>query len=86
MRKTSRRPYCAFSPYVLEWLDGVILEFNVEVMPITPKVAVRSERLGARFHGDSADGLITATAVELDIPLVTRDTNIQAFSGVTTVW
>jgi PIN domain nuclease of toxin-antitoxin system len=75
-----------FDRDVLEWLDGVILEFNVEVIPISPKIAVRSQRLGAQFHGDPADRLITATAVELAAPLVTRDSNIQSFSGVTTIW
>ena len=58
---------------------------------LTPQAAVTAALLGQQgFHGDRADRFLYATARELVIPLVTKDTAIQEFaraSGtVSAVW
>ncbi|HEV2845207.1 MAG TPA: PIN domain-containing protein, partial [Thermoanaerobaculia bacterium] len=38
------------------------------------------------FHGDPADRLIVATAIETGVPLVTRDRQIRDFGRVDVLW
>ncbi len=70
----------------LEWLRDALAEPRVELMPLTPAIAVQSTRLGAQFHGDPADMLIVATAQLEGAPLVTKDQRILEFDGVETIW
>jgi PIN domain nuclease of toxin-antitoxin system len=48
---------------------------KLRVWPIDLAVARQSTRLD--FHGDPADGLIAATSVVHDVPLLTRDRRIR---------
>lgn len=57
------------------WFD--VLTKHVEVIPITPSIAARVAELPEEFHGDPADRLIVATALEGRVPLVTRDKRIR---------
>lgn len=57
------------------WFD--VLTKHVEVIPITPSIAARVAELPEEFHGDPADRLIVATAIERRVPLVTRDKRIR---------
>ncbi|MGV3625276.1 MAG: type II toxin-antitoxin system VapC family toxin [Archangium sp.] len=69
-----------------DWLTRVISCFDLEVVPISPAIAQRSTRIAQQFHGDPADQLIAATAIELDIPLVTADTKLRKSNALRTVW
>jgi PIN domain nuclease of toxin-antitoxin system len=69
----------------LEWLEQALALPRVELLPLTPAIAVRAAHLGA-FHGDPADRLIVATAIEHSGTLVSRDRRIRAYAGVTSVW
>lgn len=53
---------------------------------ITPEIGILSTRLPGQFHGDPADRLITASAIELGSTLVTADQKIQAYMHVRTIW
>lgn len=57
------------------WFD--IVTKHVELIPITPSIAARVADLPEEFHGDPADRLIVATAIERRVPLVTRDKKIR---------
>ncbi|MBE2286436.1 MAG: type II toxin-antitoxin system VapC family toxin [Prosthecobacter sp.] len=57
------------------WFD--VVTQHVEVIPITPGIAARVADLPEEFHGDPADRLIVATALEMGVPLVTRDKKIR---------
>lgn len=70
---------------VLEWLDVALATPRVTLLPLTPRVAVRASSL-AGFHGDPADRLIVATALEAGSALVTRDGTIRRSKLVETVW
>jgi PIN domain nuclease of toxin-antitoxin system len=41
---------------------------------------------GRDFHGDPADRLIVATAIDADVPLVTKDKNIRSLRKVAAIW
>jgi PIN domain nuclease of toxin-antitoxin system len=59
---------------------------KVRVVPVTDAIATEAGLLGSAFHGDPADRIIVATALELDLVLVTRDERIRAFPRVRTTW
>jgi len=58
------------------------LEAPVELEPLSAEISIRSSRLGD-FHGDPADRLIVATALVLQMPLVTADQQIHAWNRKT---
>jgi PIN domain nuclease of toxin-antitoxin system len=69
----------------LTWIQDALGLDKVELMPLAPGIAVRSSQL-ALPHGDPADRLIAATALELSCPLVTRDERLRAAPGLKTIW
>lgn len=69
----------------LEWIEQALALPHVELLPLSPPVAVKATQLGA-FHGDPADRLIVATAVLAGATLVTKDQNIRAYGAVSSIW
>jgi len=57
----------------------------LELLPVTAAVWLRSLDL-AWDHRDPADRVIVATALVQDVPLLTADTEIHRFGGVSCVW
>jgi PIN domain nuclease of toxin-antitoxin system len=49
---------------------------RVELLAISPAIAVKATQLGRAFHGDPADRLIVAT----------KDQRLRDYPAVTTVW
>ena len=70
----------------LEWLHDALAVPRVDLLPLSPAVAVKAAALPASFPGDPADRLIVATAQVETAPLVTRDERIDRASVVTTIW
>ncbi|TAK76651.1 MAG: type II toxin-antitoxin system VapC family toxin [Gammaproteobacteria bacterium] len=66
-------------PY-LEWINKFLELTRVQILPITPAIAMESCHLPGDFHEDPADRMITATARVAGLTLVTRDTRILAYS------
>jgi PIN domain nuclease of toxin-antitoxin system len=69
----------------LEWIEQALALPRVELLPLTPAIAVKATQLGP-FHGDPADRLIVASAVLAGATLVTKDRNIRAYGAVSSVW
>ena len=67
------------------WMDESLRAGNIELLPLTPAVAVVSAQLGS-FHGDPADRLIVATALTHGASLVTKDERIWKLGLVKTAW
>ncbi len=63
----------------LDWVDKSIEVAELEVAPISPKIAIQSTRLPGTIHGDSSDRLLIATAHELNAVLVTCDRKILEY-------
>ena len=70
----------------LEWLKQALALPRVELLQISPAIAAQAAGLPSTFPGDPADRLIVATALHERTAIVTRDTRIPKFAGVTTVW
>lgn len=64
-----------------QWLTQA-LQPPVQLLPLTPEVAVGSTQLPGNFHRDPADQMIVATARHYDFPLVTLDRLIRAYPYV----
>jgi PIN domain nuclease of toxin-antitoxin system len=64
------------------WLDRLVAQPGVRLVPLQASVAIRSSFLPEPFHGDPADRLLVATARELGAPLVTRDARILAYAAI----
>ena len=58
---------------------------NLRIVPVTDSIAIEAGLL-SDFHGDPADRIIVATALELRTPLATRDDRIRSWDRVETVW
>ena len=65
---------------VLTWIKQVLQHLKVNVIDITPEIAVESANLLSSFHGDPADRIIVASARIMNIPIVTKDIKILAYS------
>ena len=70
----------------LEWIHDTLALPRVELLALTPAVAVKAAEFPALFPGDPADRLIAATAVLESAALATKDARIRGFAGVRTVW
>jgi PIN domain nuclease of toxin-antitoxin system len=52
---------------------------GLELVPLTPEIALDSSRLPAVFHGDPADRIIVATARSMAARLLTRDQRLAEY-------
>lgn len=59
---------------------------KLRVVPVTQTVATEAGFLSSDFHGDPADRIIVATALELGSTLVTKDARIRSSKVVPTLW
>lgn len=64
------------------WLDQAFAYPGMQLLPLTPAVAVASTQLPQPFHRDPADQIIVATARVHGCPLITMDTLIRAYPHV----
>jgi PIN domain nuclease of toxin-antitoxin system len=70
----------------VDWLEDALAELAVELLPLTPSVAVRASELASAFHGDPADRMIVATALQWNATLITKDERIRAHFAERCVW
>lgn len=71
---------------VLDWLEHALSLPNVELVPLTPQIAVKATQLGNDFPGDPADRVIAATSIVESAALVTKDSRVHASGAVTVIW
>ncbi len=64
-----------------QWLAQAV-QPPIQLLPLTPEVAVTSTQLPGTFHRDPADQMIVATARLYHCPLVTLDRLIRAYPHV----
>ena len=58
----------------------------VRFMPVDNTIALRSLTMPGNFHPDPADRIITATAMTMGLPLITKDEKIINYHHVQTIW
>jgi PIN domain nuclease of toxin-antitoxin system len=67
------------------FMDDLDRNPQLTILPITPRIALESTRLGPTFHRDPADQLIAATARVHGLRLVTADERIRSSGAVAVV-
>ena len=68
-----------------EWFEQALNYPGIQILELTPKIAVESTCLPGEFHRDPADQIIVATARSYDCPLVTSDERIIKYVHVKTI-
>ena len=68
-----------------EWMDQALAYPGIQVLDLSPRVAVESVQLPGDFHQDPADQIIVATARLHNVPLVTADKLILKYPYVQTI-
>jgi PIN domain nuclease of toxin-antitoxin system len=71
---------------VAQWVGHALERPKIELLPFTPAAAMRAAGLGGSFPGDPADRFIVGTALELKVPVMTRDQRITDWGQVETIW
>lgn len=74
-----------------EWVRDLLLDERVAPVALAPSGAMLAGRIPASgFEGDPADAVIYATAVQEQVPLVTKDQRIRLFAAdrrdIKTIW
>ena len=67
---------------VTQWIERALALPGIQLLPLTPEIAIASSQLPGEFHRDPADQLIVATARIHDIPILTVDRRILAYKHV----
>ncbi|HEX9105623.1 MAG TPA: type II toxin-antitoxin system VapC family toxin [Longimicrobiales bacterium] len=67
---------------VAEWVRAALRAPGVELLPLTPEIAMDSTRLPGAAHGDPADRILVASARALGGRLATCDGAIVAYAGM----
>lgn len=67
------------------WMDAALRLPGVQLMELTPGIAIESTQLPGGFHQDPADQIIVATARMHDVRLVTADRRIRRYGHVKVV-
>lgn len=70
---------------ISEWFQQALAYPGVQILELTPEIAIESTRLPGKFHRDPADQIIVATARLYDWPLVTADSKILNYAHVKTI-
>jgi len=58
----------------------------IHFAPVDNTIALRSVSMPGSFHPDPADRIITATAMTMGLPLVTKDEKMLRYPHVNTIW
>ena len=66
------------------WVEALFSSRGFAPVDLTTEIVLRAEQLYA--IPERTDRLIAATAREMDLPLITRDPEIERAAGVRTIW
>lgn len=71
---------------VRDWIRKTEALPFVNFIPVDNTIAMRSVALPGSFHGDPADRIIVATAMTNGARLVSKDSKLQDYPHIETVW
>lgn len=70
---------------ISKWFDQAINYPGVQIIGLSPEIAIESTNLPGEFHKDPADQIIVASSRVYDCPLVTSDKRIIDYPFVNTI-
>lgn len=65
----------------LDWVNALLQKPGVNLIPLSPEIAVESCHLPGECHGDPADRILIATARLHKLHLITRDNQILDYAA-----
>jgi PIN domain nuclease of toxin-antitoxin system len=68
-----------------EWMEKALAYPGIQLIELTPRIAIESTKLPGSFHREPTDQIIVATARVYDIPLLTVDDRILNYPHVRTL-
>ncbi len=71
---------------VTDWVRDALALPGVELLPLTPEIALAAGGAVLDLHGDPADRMIAATALAHRARLVTKDERLRVVRTLDTVW
>lgn len=80
--KAVERGRLSFAISVEDWLKQALAYPGIQLLNLTPQIAVESTQLPGNFHKDPADQIIVATARVFNCPLLTCDDKIRNYLHV----
>jgi PIN domain nuclease of toxin-antitoxin system len=69
-----------------EHLSSAAVKQSLRVVLSYRPISLRSVNLPDQFHSDPADRIITATAMTMELPLITKNEKIIAYPHIQTIW
>ena len=73
----------SLSVAVEDWIETALNYPGVQLIPLSPEIAIAFTQLPQPFHKDPADQIIVATSRVMGAPLLTRDLAIRDYPHVT---
>lgn len=67
---------------IAEWMEKALAYPGIQLIELSPEIAIASTQLPMPFHRDPADQIIVATSRVLNCPLVTMDRKIRDYPHV----
>jgi PIN domain nuclease of toxin-antitoxin system len=68
-----------------EWFEEALNYPGIQLLSLTPEIAIESTQLPGKFHRDPSDQIIVATARINNCPLITSDSKILNYPHVVTI-
>lgn len=78
MLASQKKIYLADPPQI--WFAEFTERFSINLLEITPEIAINSSYLPGKFHNDPADRILVATARKHSMALMTADKEILSYS------
>lgn len=64
----------------VHWVNQALSRPEINLIPLSPEIAIESCHLPGNFHGDPADRILIASSRLENLPLMTKDRKIIAYS------
>jgi len=71
---------------VADWIAKSESVPFIRFVPVDNSIAIKSVNLAQPLHNDPADRIIIATAIQVGVPMVTKDEKILNYPYVKTIW
>lgn len=82
----ARKGRLSLAPSPREWVLEALRRSALRTVPVSHRVALRSEALPGFGSEDPADRFLVATALEHELVLVTSDGAMRDYEAVETLW
>lgn len=69
-----------------DWVRDALAQPGIELLQLTPEIALAAGGAGLALHGDPADRMIAATALAHRARLVTKDERLRTLPAIDSIW